>query len=57
MQKSNVTNHPWNKRPLWQKRILGFLTYQVASWFSLVNPEAVDKAMHITLNEQFGQPR
>lgn len=47
------SSHPWHARPLWQKRAQGWISYQFASWASLVWPIEVDRAMHHELNKQF----
>lgn len=48
--------HPWHALQLWQKRAQGWISYQLASWASLVWPIEVDRAMHRELNEQFKKP-
>ena len=45
--------HDWISRPLWQKRLHGFVTYVFAALAALIYPVEVDKAMRDTLNKQF----
>lgn len=52
----NGLAHPWHKRPRWQKRIHGWLCYQMQSWFALLWPEAADRIMYKTLRDQFEEP-
>ena len=47
------SSHPWHKKTRWQKRIYGWLSYQLAAWFALVYPEAVDTSMYLALRDQF----
>jgi hypothetical protein len=48
--------HPWHKRSRWQKRIHGWLCYQMQSWVALLWPEAADQIMYKTLRDQFEEP-
>ena len=36
---ANGSAHPWHKRPRWQKRIHGWLCYQMQSWVALLWPK------------------
>lgn len=45
--------HPYWKRSFIGKAINGFLTYQMASWLSLITPEKVDITLYEELKEQF----
>ena len=47
-------NNTWYKFSLWKKRLHGWATYQVCAWLSLLFPIEVDRALHKTLNDQFG---
>ena len=53
---ANGSAHPWHKLPRWQKRIHGWVCYQLQSWFALLWPEAVDRIMYKTLRDQFEEP-
>jgi hypothetical protein len=53
---ANGSAHPWHKLPRWQKRIHGWVCYQLQSWFALLWPEAADRIMYKTLRDQFEEP-
>lgn len=52
MEKSN-----WHKLPRWKKRLHGWLSYQVYSWFALFFPEPADAIMYKALKDQFEEMR
>jgi hypothetical protein len=45
--------HPWAKRPMWQKRLHGFFCYALSAIVALFFPVEADKAMYSALREQF----
>ena len=49
----NDKKHPWYKLSRWQKRIHGWLTYQISAWLALVFPEQTDLITYKVLREQF----
>jgi hypothetical protein len=48
-----ATGSAWHRRTRFAKAVNGWLSYQLASWVSLFFPVEVDKAMHVSLCEQF----
>lgn len=53
MNRHMKSGHPWNVRPMWKKRLWGWLMFQVASWSSLFCPVRVDKLVQEGLNNQY----
>jgi len=48
-----MNNHPYWKQSFFGKAINGFLTYQLCSFLSLINPIKVDWTLHQELKDQF----
>lgn len=43
----------WARTPMWNKRLNGFVSFLAFAFVSLVYPVEADKAMYMTLREQF----